>query len=108
MYHLPLLPGYGPNANIRSSLPAKLPTGKSILAQLSEAEEDGYQGTYFNTPHKSDDILEGGYISGTPPDTRNGRRIEDGPTASDIENALDGLGGQSETEFFSDIQETHY
>ncbi|KAJ7623471.1 hypothetical protein FB45DRAFT_925760 [Roridomyces roridus] len=47
MYHLPLLPGYGPNSNIRSSAPAQTAKGKSILSRLSEAEEDGYQGMYF-------------------------------------------------------------
>ena len=49
MYHLPLLPGYGPGANIRSSVPAVTTAGKSFLAHLSEAEEDGYQGTYFTS-----------------------------------------------------------
>ncbi|KAJ6624942.1 hypothetical protein B0H10DRAFT_2004939 [Mycena sp. CBHHK59/15] len=62
MYHLPLLPGYGPNSNIRSSVPAKSTTGKSILSSLSEAEEDGYQGTYFPAAH-SPKAHRHGYIS---------------------------------------------
>ncbi|KAJ7695090.1 hypothetical protein B0H17DRAFT_1198791 [Mycena rosella] len=66
MYHLPLLPGYGPNSNIRSSVPAKSTTGRSILARLSEAEEDGYQGTYFPTAH-SPKAHRDGYISSSSP-----------------------------------------
>ncbi|KAG6918387.1 hypothetical protein DXG01_014788 [Tephrocybe rancida] len=67
MYHLPLLPGYGPEANIRSSVPAKATTGKSFLSRLSEAEEDGYQGTYFNstTPQPTNSLE--GYISSSSP-----------------------------------------
>lgn len=48
MYHLPLLPGYGPNTSVRSSSAPKR-KGDSILAHLSEAEENGYQGTYFTS-----------------------------------------------------------
>jgi hypothetical protein len=66
MYHLPLLPGYGPGSNIRSSLPAKSTTGKSILSRLSEAEEDGYQGTYFPAAHSPQDRHDG-YISSESP-----------------------------------------
>lgn len=47
MYHLPLLPGYGPHANVRSSVPAKTPGGRTMLSRMSEAEEYGYEGTYF-------------------------------------------------------------
>lgn len=54
MYHLPLLPGYGPQTNVRSSAPPAplIPTegatfSKSILTRLEEAEEDGYHGAYF-------------------------------------------------------------
>jgi uncharacterized Rmd1/YagE family protein len=67
MYHLPLLPGYGPSANIRSSVPAATTTGKSFLAHLSEAEENGYQGTYF-TSRASDSPTSSreGYISSSP------------------------------------------
>ncbi|KAF8196733.1 hypothetical protein K438DRAFT_1825473 [Mycena galopus ATCC 62051] len=66
MYHLPLLPGYGPGSNIRSSLPAKSATGKSILSRLSEAEEDGYQGSYFPAAHSPKDRNDG-YISSESP-----------------------------------------
>ncbi|KAF7370853.1 Enhancer of polycomb-like protein [Mycena sanguinolenta] len=66
MYHLPLLPGYGPGSNIRSSLPAKTITGKSILSRLSEAEEDGYQGSYFPAAHSPKDRHDG-YISSESP-----------------------------------------
>ncbi|KAJ7089680.1 hypothetical protein B0H15DRAFT_266547 [Mycena belliarum] len=67
MYHLPLLPGYGPNSNIRSSVPAKSTTGRSILARLSEAEEDGYQGTYFPTAY-SPEAQRDGYIGSSSPE----------------------------------------
>ncbi|KAJ6496787.1 hypothetical protein DFH09DRAFT_1205017 [Mycena vulgaris] len=66
MYHLPLLPGYGPNSNIRSSVPAKSTTGRSILSRLSEAEEDGYQGTYFPTAY-SPKAHRDGYIGSSSP-----------------------------------------
>ncbi|EMD35503.1 hypothetical protein CERSUDRAFT_116241 [Gelatoporia subvermispora B] len=45
VYHLPLLPGYGPSANVRSSAPATSPGVEDAFA-LSEAEEEGYQSTY--------------------------------------------------------------
>ncbi|KAI0356067.1 DUF155-domain-containing protein [Trametes cingulata] len=48
MYHLPLLPGYGPGSNIRSSGPPATPGREDPSSGLSEAEEDGYQGTYFS------------------------------------------------------------
>ncbi|KAF8887591.1 hypothetical protein BD779DRAFT_1611529 [Infundibulicybe gibba] len=70
MYHLPLLPGYGPNTNLRSSV-ADAPRGKSILSRLSEAEENGYQGTYFSSPARSVTSLNDGFVSSTSPvDTR--------------------------------------
>ena len=49
MYHLPLLPGYGPGSNIRSSAPPVTPGREDPSSGLSEAEEDGYQGTYFSS-----------------------------------------------------------
>lgn len=68
MYHLPLLPGYGPNANIRSSVPASVTKGASYLTALSEAEEEGYQGSYFTQPiHRSSGDMRDGYISSTSP-----------------------------------------
>ncbi|KAJ8082025.1 Sad1-interacting factor 3 [Marasmius tenuissimus] len=76
MYHLPLLPGYGPEANVRSSAPPKTSDGKSILNVLSEAEENGYQGSYFihnneqsQTPHHD------GYLTSSPTDTRNNTAV---------------------------------
>ncbi|KAJ7035650.1 hypothetical protein C8F04DRAFT_1098024 [Mycena alexandri] len=66
MYHLPLLPGYSSRSNIRSSVPAKTTTGRSILSRLSEAEEDGYQGMYFPTAH-SPKAHTDGYISSSSP-----------------------------------------
>ncbi|KAG6888104.1 hypothetical protein C0995_010669 [Termitomyces sp. Mi166 len=54
---------YGPDTNVRSSTPAKVPNEKSYLAGLSEAEEDGYQGTYFNTSIPQPSNSREGYIS---------------------------------------------
>lgn len=72
MYHLPLLPGYGPNSNFRSSIPAAKP-GESILSRLSEAEETGYQGTYFE-PSGSPSSLRDGYMtSGSPNESKLSR-----------------------------------
>ncbi|KDR80337.1 hypothetical protein GALMADRAFT_242713 [Galerina marginata CBS 339.88] len=78
MYHLPLLPGYGPNSNIRSSAPTKMKTGKSFLAHLSEAEENGYQGQYFTSSgNRSPDSIREGYISSSSPvDTRKSKMPE--------------------------------
>lgn len=72
MYHLPLLPGYGPNSNIRSSVPSHIPGRKSLLSRLSEAEENGYQDTYFVAPSsRSPTSLREGYMSsGSPVGTR--------------------------------------
>ncbi|KAJ8503479.1 hypothetical protein ONZ45_g10832 [Pleurotus djamor] len=65
MYHLPLLPGYGPGSNFRSSIPVASTSGKSLLTRLSEAEENGYQGTYFNA-HPEKSPQPDGYISSSP------------------------------------------
>ena len=68
MYHLPLLPSYGPNSNVHSSAPATLIKGRSLLSRLSEAEENDYQGTYFpSTAARSPSSLRDGYISSTSP-----------------------------------------
>ncbi|KAG8881582.1 hypothetical protein FRB98_004244 [Tulasnella sp. 332] len=67
VYHLPLLPGYAANVNIRSS-PA--PTS-SIFTQMSEAEELGYQETYFAPSSEPERFsLTDGYISASPPVNR--------------------------------------
>ncbi|KJA15606.1 hypothetical protein HYPSUDRAFT_48243 [Hypholoma sublateritium FD-334 SS-4] len=80
MYHLPLLPGYGPNANVRSSVPAKMRTGKSFISHLSEAEENGYQGTYFPAEAPPSDNL-GGYISSSSPiNTQKSGGVRHGPS----------------------------
>lgn len=93
MYHLPLLPGYGPNSNIRSSVAAKSKSGKSLLSRLSEAEENGYQGTYFTSPATpSPNSIRDGYItSSSPVDTR--KSIIKSTPASEITTFL-----ESETE----------
>lgn len=72
MYHLPLLPGYGPNANIRSSVPLHTPGRRSFLSRLSEAEENGYQDTYFaSSTTRSPTTARDGYFSaGSPIDMR--------------------------------------
>ncbi|KAF8578986.1 DUF155-domain-containing protein, partial [Ramaria rubella] len=63
VYHLPLLSGYAPNVNVRSSAP---PHGKSILSRMSEAEEYGYEGTYFPETEEASRFSQDGYISSSP------------------------------------------
>jgi uncharacterized Rmd1/YagE family protein len=82
MYHLPLLPGYGPAAKVRSSVPAASHTRR--LTRMSQAEEDGYTGSYF-IPGRSPDrgISHDGYIarsltSSPPIDRRRLREPEEG------------------------------
>ncbi|KAL5499043.1 SIF3 [Sanghuangporus vaninii] len=71
MYHLPLLPGYDSNINVRSSSPPKIPGGKSFLSALSEAEEDGYQGTYFAPETGNDGLDSEGFIPSSSPDDQH-------------------------------------
>ncbi|KIK42717.1 hypothetical protein CY34DRAFT_804623 [Suillus luteus UH-Slu-Lm8-n1] len=63
MYHLPLLPGYGPNTSLRSSA-APVKEAKSLQKRLAEAEENGYQGSYFipqeDVPRTSDGYMTSG------------------------------------------------
>ncbi|KAG5350311.1 hypothetical protein C0989_011643 [Termitomyces sp. Mn162] len=81
---------YGPDTNIRSSAPAKASNEKSILAGLSEAEEDGYQGTYFNTRTPRPSNSHEGYIYSSP--------VEPGPVLSDMNEPLPSE-AESEQEF---------
>lgn len=46
-YTLPLLPGYNPAVNVRSSLAVTSPGGGSIIHAMEHAEERGYEGSYF-------------------------------------------------------------
>lgn len=57
MYHLPLLPGYVPTVNVRSSAPSSSPSGEEFIADLTEAEENGYVGGYFS-PQESEGVTE--------------------------------------------------
>jgi hypothetical protein len=63
MYHLPLLPGYGPNTSVRSSA-APVTEAKSLQTRFAEAEENGYQGSYFapqeDPPQTSDGYMTSG------------------------------------------------
>ncbi|GLB42057.1 putative DUF155-domain-containing protein [Lyophyllum shimeji] len=70
MYHLPLLPGYSPDTNIRSSAPAKASPEESYMSRLSEAEENGYQGSYFSAPAPQVSNLEGYVSSSSPVESR--------------------------------------
>lgn len=101
MYHLPLLPGYSPDTNIRSSAPSKASPGKSLLSRLSEAEENGYQGSYFNAPPKRHSTELEGYVSSSSPvDTRKRLSTTSPPTNDDTfsPNSENDLLAQSETE----------
>jgi uncharacterized Rmd1/YagE family protein len=93
MYHLPLLPGYGPNTSIRSSVVPKSKSGKSIHSRLSEAEEMGYQGTYFTSEDNRypRDSPQDGYISSSSPvETRKPMRpIPVGNPEPELESAVE-------------------
>src|SRR5687767_8047085 len=92
MYSLPLLPGYGPNTNIRSSASTNVPARQSIVSRFSEAEEDGYQGTYFTMPRSPKDghLLEGGYVvSHSPVETRDVGEGKGGIGTSELEESSD-------------------
>ncbi|TFK46874.1 DUF155-domain-containing protein [Heliocybe sulcata] len=65
MYHLPLLPGYGPNSNLRSSAPPN----ERLMKRMSEAEENGYQGMYFTSQSPETKFSESGYIPSVSPKT---------------------------------------
>lgn len=47
LYHLPLLPGYQPNVNVRSCITDKSAQAKLVLSLITEAEESGYHDAYF-------------------------------------------------------------
>ncbi|KAH9836356.1 uncharacterized protein C8Q71DRAFT_708708 [Rhodofomes roseus] len=69
IYHLPLLPGYGRHSNIRSSA-APISSGSDDPSSwLSEAEEEGYQGTYFDSAPEADGVPShhDGWMSSSPP-----------------------------------------
>lgn len=80
MYHLPLLPGYGPAVKVRSSVPA--PSHTRRLSRMSQAEEDGYTGSYF-IPGRSPErgFSHDGYIArsltNSPPVERRVRDLEE-------------------------------
>ncbi|KAH9962872.1 hypothetical protein BC827DRAFT_1129567 [Russula dissimulans] len=82
MYHLPLLPGYGPAAKVRSSVPA--PSHTRRLSRMSQAEEDGYTGSYFIPGRSPEDGFSShdGYIARSltsePPTERRMREPEEG------------------------------
>jgi len=78
MYHLPLLPGYGPNANVRSSAAVQT---NDVLARLSEAEEIGYQGSYFTNQQHGH--REDGYITSSPVERRSVPEPSSVPLVSD-------------------------
>ena len=69
LYHLPLLPGYAPNVNVRSSVAAKTINGQTIASQYLEAEENGYEGMYFPTEDPNDPLFSSdGFIPSLTPD----------------------------------------
>lgn len=66
MYHLPLLPGYDPHVNVRSSTATKTP----FLKRLNDAEENGYEGPYFTleSNESNEDYTTGGFIPSSSPE----------------------------------------
>lgn len=78
LYHLPLLPGYQPNVNIRSCITDKAAQAKLVLSLITEAEESGYHDAYFpastlstsggsgsSTPVKRDGFIETAFPAAT-------------------------------------------
>lgn len=68
MYHLPLLPGYSLHTNLRSSAFATSSDETDPMYQLSEAEELGYQGTYFTSNSAEERRLDGYMTGGGSPE----------------------------------------
>lgn len=68
MYHLPLLPGYSLHTNLRSSAFATSSDEADPMYQLSEAEELGYQGTYFTSNSVEERRLDGYMTGGGSPE----------------------------------------
>lgn len=77
-YYHPLLPGYGPGINIRSSAPPPPPspvpddpateTEDPMLTAVSEAEEATEDSTYFTAPTPSAESADmNGFIATSPP-----------------------------------------
>jgi uncharacterized Rmd1/YagE family protein len=67
MYHLPLLPGYGPGVTVRSSATEQA-EAKHTHKAMDAAEEAGYQGTYFApaNPEPAPPLDSDGFISSSP------------------------------------------
>ena len=84
MYHLPLLPGYGPAAKVRSSVAALSHTRR--LSHMSEVEEDGYTGSYF-VPGRSPEqgFSHDGYIARSPTGSSPTDRRMREPEESEVE-----------------------
>jgi uncharacterized Rmd1/YagE family protein len=84
MYHLPLLPGYGPAAKVRSSVAAISHTRR--LSHMSEVEEDGYTGSYF-IPGRSPEhgFSHDGYIARSPTSSPPADRRMREPEESEVE-----------------------
>lgn len=68
MYHLPLLPGYSLHTKLRSSAFATSSDETDPMYQFSEAEELGYQGTYFTSASVEQRQLDGYMTGGGSPD----------------------------------------
>ena len=85
MYHLPLLPGYGPAAKVRSSVAALSHTRR--LSHMSQAEEDGYTGSYF-IPGRSPEngFSHDGYIARSPTSSPTDRRMRE-PEETEVEGS---------------------
>jgi hypothetical protein len=64
VYNLPLLPGYGASTKIRSSPAVKSPGGVSLLERMTQAEDLGYDDSYFP---QTDDVERDPHISADDP-----------------------------------------
>ncbi|OCH86851.1 DUF155-domain-containing protein [Obba rivulosa] len=107
VYHLPLLPGYGPNANIRSSAPAASPGVEDHGFMLSEAEEDGYQSGFEPSTSAPAAIPLEGYVpalADTETDVAPNVAFIPAAEASESEDKLEQL--TSEVQFQVEPQES--
>lgn len=76
--------------NVRSSAAPRSPEGGSILTHLSDAEDMGYDGTYFapSTSPEAFSLLDG-YISGSPPVPRKMRAGGEFESEAEVDDAPD-------------------
>ncbi|KAK4684568.1 required for meiotic nuclear division protein 1, partial [Tremellales sp. Uapishka_1] len=101
VYNLPLLPGYGASTTIRSSPAVKSPGGVSLLERMTQAEDLGYDDSYFPASDDPDGVPfdpSSEYIlSHSPPNPENMMGVM-ASISHDSDSEGGALGLQSEME----------